>query len=551
MHGRRTHPALAAVILIAVLAASLAAGWFIAGQAADDRPVALGVQADPAEPPYDAGDPADGPPVAEAPAPPQPAAAVPAGQAPRAVPADASTLDDAPRPAPTTTSPPDAEPLPEPAPSPSPAPEPEPAPTPSPEPAPKPRPSPSPPSGPPEPSVTPYEPPPAIGIAAEALPPEGRAWSMLTAARRSAPSGSQERADLDWLVGFARSAGAPGRPEGRRATARRALRVNAWWFARRGSPDERVIARDPDGVILTYKRGHGFMVNPVATIGRWRGLNELWTPAQLAESVLPMLTERAHDGREWAALEYFDVPGDRSVVRAGVSGMGQARAVNLFAKAWSQTGDPRFLRSAERLLRAFQVPVNDGGVLASVPDPGGGPPGTWYPERAYPGRDAWTGAALNGFMVTIIELRRAAANLSSTPPATPAASEPTTPTATDTVSTSPGTEAVAQPDTAPSTPPPSAGDPAAVSALARDLADRAQRSLVRFLPLHDSGTWSYYGLLTPGKPWRTYLADLNYHCYHVALLRSLDALYPDDRLAVVANRWQKYVDDRRATCPAR
>ncbi|MFM8827980.1 MAG: D-glucuronyl C5-epimerase family protein, partial [Actinomycetota bacterium] len=387
-------------------------------------------------------------------------------------------------------------------------------------------------------------------IASEALPSEGRAWSMLASARRTAPAGSQERADLDWLVAFARSAAALGRPEGRRATARRALRVNAWWFARRPSPGERVIARVRDGVILTYKRGHGFMVNPVATMGRWRGLNEHWSAALLAESMLPMLTERTHDGREWAALEYFDVPGDRSVVRPGVSGMGQARAVSLFAKAWAETGDPRHLTAADRVLRSFEVPVDSGGVRASVPDPDGGAPGTWFPERAYPDQPAWTGAALNGFMVTLIELRRAEAALGRAGSGASATEGPATSTP---VSTAPTSTAPA-PHAAPARPPgtDAAGpDASEVAARARSLADRGLRSLVRFLPLHDSGTWSYYGLLTPGKPWRSYLADLNYHCYHVSLLRSLDALYPGEALAATASRWQAYVDERGAKCPAR
>ncbi len=382
---------------------------------------------------------------------------------------------------------------------------------------------------------------------------EGRAWSMLAAARRAAPQGSPERADLDWIISFARAAAAPGHPEGRRATARRALRANAWWYARRDSPGERVIARDPDGVILTYKRGHGFMVNPVATIGRWRGLNELWSAPQLAESVLSMLVERAHDGREWAALEYFDVPGDRPAVRPGVSGMGQARAVSLFAKAWSETGDGRFLAAADRVLRSFQVPVEEGGVRAMVPDPGGGVSGAWFPERAYPGRPAWTGAALNGFMVTLIELRRGAAALQR-PAAAPGGAGASTTSPPDPGATAP---AMTTPDGSGSTPamgaaaPAPAPDATRTAALVTALADEGLRSLVRFLPLHDSGDWSYYGLLTPGRPWRSYLADLNYHCYHVSLLRTLDRLYPAEGLSRTANRWQGYVDARGAQCPER
>jgi hypothetical protein len=506
---RRTQPAVAAGALLAVLVASVGLGWIAADSMSGRVAADPGVRADPAEPTYEA----DGP-GARLPAPPPQAATAPA-PAPSPVPVTAPS-DAAPAPG----APPPGASAPQSAPAP-----PDPPPAPSPEPAPSPPPA-SPPTSPPE--LRPYQRPPALGIASEALPPEGRAWGLVADARRSAPPGSQERADLDWIISYARMAGVPGAPEGRRAAARRALRVNAWWYGSRPSPAERVIARDPEGVILTYKRGYGFTVNPVATIGRWRDLNEAWSPAQLAEAVLPMMVERTHEGTEWAALEYFDVPGDPSAVRPGVSGMAQARAVGLLAKAWATTGDPRFAEGAERALRAFTVPVDAGGVLSRVPDPAGGPPGPWYPERAYPGSLPWTGAALNGFMVTLIELRRAAESLAQSAPVT---AEPASTTAT-----TPG----------------SAGAPhAATARMARAVADRGARSLARFLPLHDTGSWSLYGLRTPGKPWRTYLADLNYHCYHVSLLRSLDTLYPADGHQAAAARWQSYVDERGATCPAR
>ena len=41
----------------------------------------------------------------------------------------------------------------------------------------------------------------------------------------------------------------------------------------------------------------------------------------------------------------------------------------------------------------------------------GEPPAPWYVERAYPGEDPWKGGALNGFMVTLLNLRGAAAIL--------------------------------------------------------------------------------------------------------------------------------------------
>lgn len=526
MTPRRRHaallPPLLLLALVLVLAGSALGGWFVASRVAPDAPVAS-TPPERAEPPYDAGDPTEPPPA------PAPAAAPPRGDAHptrppgrtagsrAAVPADADGRQPAGAPAPPAPDAADAPPA---------------------------TGAPDPPAEParPDPTTTPYAPPPAMGIAASALPPEGAALGLLLAARRRAPPASQEQRDIDWLVEFARAAAAPGRPEGRRATARRALRVNAWWYASRQAPDARVIARDPDGIILTYKRGHGFMVNPVATMGRWRGLNDLWSPAQLAEALLPMLVERVDDGREWAALEYFDVPGEPDAVQPGVSGMGQARAASLFARAFDTTGDPRFLGAAERVLRSFSVPVDRGGVLAQVPDPDGGAPAPWYPERAYPGRPAWTGAALNGFMVTLIELRRAAA-MAAGGQAAGAAEQPTTVEAATTGTVPPAGEGPGAPD--------GLAARAAVARAATGIAARGERSLRRFLALHDSGTWSYYGLLTPGRPWRTYLADLNYHCYHVTLLGSLDDLFPGRGYGTVARRWQGYVDVRGAECPAR
>jgi hypothetical protein len=140
-------------------------------------------------------------------------------------------------------------------------------------------------------------------------------------------------------------------------------------------------------------------------------------------------------------------------------------------------------------------------------------PAPWYVERAYPGESPWKGAALNGFMVTLLNLRGTAAALDRGGAESPAS--------------------------------------ATAIALARDLADRGAATLERHLADHDSGAWSYYGLLTPGRPWRSYLADLNYHCYHVRLLGALAEPYPDRSFAATAARWQGYVDRAGATCPAR
>jgi hypothetical protein len=383
--------------------------------------------------------------------------------------------------------------------------------------------------------VTPYRPPPTVTVGPESLPPESEALDRVIALRNRAAPASRERADLNWLIAFARLASVNDSPSGRRVTAARALRFNAFWYAGHRSPNDRVIARDPDGVLLTYRRGHGFIVNPVATMGRWRDLNIAWSAPQLADAIGPMMIIRRYAGREWGALEYYDVPGKPDQVVPGVSAMGQGRAAALFAKAWRMTGDPQYARNAELALGGFQVPVNAGGVFNIVRI--GRLAGAWYPERAYPGKNPWTGSALNGFMATIIGLHGSALDLAAVPRTV--RQEPST----DPSATTPSTSA--------------APDPAALalaaeaSGMAESVAQRGVASLVTFLPAHDTGAWSYYGLLTPGRPWRTNLADLNYHCYHVHLLKSLSKMYPGRGFDRYQLRWQGYVWKRDARCPAR
>jgi hypothetical protein len=351
----------------------------------------------------------------------------------------------------------------------------------------------------------------------------------VVALRNASAPGSRERADLQWLISFARLSFVSDSPNGRRVTATRALRFNAWWYRTHRSPQKRVIARDPDGVLLTYRHGHGFIVNPVATMGRWRDLNIAWSARQLADVIAPMMIIRRYAGRDWGALEYYDVPGQPDAVVPGVSAMGQGRAAALFARAWKSSGDPRYAQYAELALGGFQVPVDAGGVFNTVRIKKLS--GVWYPERAYPGKNPWRGAALNGFMATIIGLHGSAKDLAATPRGSAQG------TAAGASGQAPDAGALAQ--------------AAEASGLAEDLARRGVNSLVTFLPFHDTGAWSYYGLLTPGRPWRTYLADLNYHCYHVALLKALARSYPGRGFDTYELRWQGYVVKRGARCPAR
>ena len=354
---------------------------------------------------------------------------------------------------------------------------------------------------------------PGYSIPAEQMPTDvATARAMLVQARSWAPPGTLTKRDINYVLRLSSKYLQPGVPAARQATVERTLLVNAWWYTLRAGPIKRSIIRDPDGVLSTYWEGRGFAVNPVATAGRWQGLNENLTPEALAEALLPYGVEHRWQGRRFLIWEYYDVPDHPGLVRPGASGMAQGRIAQLMARAYHRTGDQRFSDAAKGALASFRVPVNRGGVVNVVSAPGL-PQRPWFVERAYPGANAWKGAALNGFMVTLLNLRGTAALLRQ----------------------SPG---------------PGADGPAAAQ-LATDLADKGARTLQRHLPDHDTGAWSLYGLLTPGRPWRTYLADLNYHCYHVRLLQQLAVPYPDLGFGDVATRWQRYVDDAGLSCPPR
>jgi len=496
-----------AAALLALGALAAAAGYagaaWLAG-AASEPPAAVAAAA-PAAPPEEA---------LLTPPPPPP----PPRPAPDAVPDE---------PPPTRPGPPAAEPEPagEPEPpAPAPRPAPEQAPAPDPEPPDDPEPwAPAKPPPPPEPSPPPVvleppgPPPTGVPIPAAQMPTgyEPARRALATALAAAAP-GSTEAADIRRGLALWREYLGPDAvsvPEGRRRTVARALRANAWWFAGRGSPAGRVILRDPDGILLTYGAGHGFAVNPVATGGRWRGLNDDVPPQGLAGPLLTMGAERAAGDRRFLAWEYHDVGDDPEAIRPGASAMAQGRVALVLAHAHARSGDPRYAKGALDALAAFTVGVDRGGVRSMVAIDPGQPPAPWYVERAYPGESPWKGAALNGFMVTLLNLRGAAATLDG-----------------------PGDEPRVT---------------ATAVGLARDLADRGARTLTRHLADHDSGAWSYYGLMTPGRAWRTHLADLNYHCYHVRLLDRLARAYPELPFAATAARWQGYVDRAGASCPAR
>jgi hypothetical protein len=361
-------------------------------------------------------------------------------------------------------------------------------------------------------------------IAEGRLPSPSRARAILVRRLKETRPRSQAHRDIRYVLRLAERHMRPSDPAGRKVTIGRILQVNAWWFAGHGAPSDRIVVGDPDGIISTYWEGRGFAVNPVATAGRWHGLNDKLTPEELAEALLPLGVYRHAGSRRFLLWEYYDVPDEPGVIRPGASGMAQGRMAQLLARAYYRTGNRRFATAARGALAAFTVPVDQGGVQSMVRLTPRGAAMPWYVERAYPGESPWRGAALNGFMVTLLNLHATEKRLLSRP--RPAGVGPAEERRRRIAS---GAQGGAN--------------------LARSLADRGARTLKRTLPAHDTGRWSLYGLLTPGYRWRGFEADLNYHCYHVRLLRQLDGIWPKLRFGRTADKWAGYVRKRGLTCP--
>ena len=363
---------------------------------------------------------------------------------------------------------------------------------------------------------------PAFTVPDGQLPPDAAAARAQLARilSRAAP-GSLVESDVRYVLRLDRAHLRPGQPAGRRATVARTLRVNAWYYARWSAPDDRAIIRDPDGLLSTYWEGRGFALNPIATVGRWQGLNADLPPERLAAALLPYGVARRSGGRAFRLWEYYDVPDRPGLIRPGASGMAQGRIAQLMGRAYHETAQRRYADAAWRALKAFTVGVDRGGVRSDVAPGRARDP--WYVERAYPGASPWRGAALNGFMVTLLNLHAAVPLLSSRPvPLT------TGPRAQRARPRAPGAVRSAR--------------------LASSLARGGERTLRRYLLLHDTGSWSLYGLLTPGWAWRTHIADRGYHCYHVTLLRQLQRQAPSYGFGRAAERWRGYARRAGVSC---
>ena len=151
--------------------------------------------------------------------------------------------------------------------------------------------------------------------------------------------------------------------------------------------------------------------------GRRRSPTPCWT----------MAVERRAGDRGFLAWEYYDVADDPSAMRPGTSGMAQARVALVLADADRRHRRPALRRGGPRRAGGPHRGRRPAAACAAwsrwTPRRR---PMPWYVERAYPGESPWKGAALNGFMVSITNLRGTAALL-RLPTADPSPSPPPRP----------------------------------------------------------------------------------------------------------------------------
>ncbi|MDZ7263578.1 MAG: D-glucuronyl C5-epimerase family protein [candidate division KSB1 bacterium] len=165
-----------------------------------------------------------------------------------------------------------------------------------------------------------------------------------------------------------------------------------------------------------------------------------------------------------------------------ISGMAQAQAISLLLRAHQQTGDTKYLQTAQKAWPVLQLPVQQTGVLNRFPD-----------ERPiieeYPSPFFLTGV-LNGFIFAIFGVHDYALY---------------TETAT-----------------------------------ARDFFDELIFSLQQNLWRYDSGFWSYYDLKPPLR-----LASRCYHRLHIRQLQTLFEISGTEIFKTYAESWQRYATSRR------
>ncbi|MBI3317866.1 MAG: hypothetical protein HYZ90_01780 [Candidatus Omnitrophica bacterium] len=136
---------------------------------------------------------------------------------------------------------------------------------------------------------------------------------------------------------------------------------------------------DPEGIpLLNYRGRLGLKYNPIAIaqyglaqFNRWQETGDP-EARQRTLSVADWLVQ--HLERTPAGIElwthHFEWPYREMLRPPWPSALAQGQGISVLVRAHLQTNDSRYLQAAQRALKAFELPIQEGGVVVKDPDGG-------------------------------------------------------------------------------------------------------------------------------------------------------------------------------------
>lgn len=234
---------------------------------------------------------------------------------------------------------------------------------------------------------------------------------------------------------------------------------------------------------FVYYKGQGWQYYPV-TATFWASeyfkKGDYQSGQELLDELAPYMAIEDYEGTRYGVYNvYFEIS-NSSIPWA--SSYSQGMASGLYALAYNQTKDKRYLAQSNLLFNSFKVPQNKGGFLTQTKF------GTWFLEIDFRPDHL----ILNGHIITMQGIY-------------------------DYYQVT--------------------GDPSALK-----LFNEGVNSTKNILPEMDSGNWSYYALTgAEGKPaWK---ANKYYHGLHVEQLKWLYSKTGDPFFIEYAQKWNSYIKD--------
>ncbi len=168
-------------------------------------------------------------------------------------------------------------------------------------------------------------------------------------------------------------------------------RNRQWWTTEPLLGGHQRVSFPGSRIVWEHYPGQGIQIQWLATFGEGNGYylsgDEDANLRQLLGEVIPLATERA-GGIAWEYMFHFD-----GGAPPWTSGLSQATALQLLARAWSRLKEPAYLTAAQQALGIFQTPPPQGVRVDT-------PAGALYAEYTYAPGDR----ILNGFIQALVGL---------------------------------------------------------------------------------------------------------------------------------------------------